>query len=93
MNRRPNPWFFIPVAMGLAIGGALGWMITGVGCRGCVTAQVVVAVLGALVTGLGVGVVMVLAIRSMNEARARETVGLPEPGVGCETDPGQGRSD
>lgn len=92
MSRRPNPWFFIPVAMGLAIGGVLGWMITGVSCQDCVTTQVVVAILGALVTGVGVGVVMVLAIRSMDEARAREAMGLPDPDVGCETDPGSDSS-
>ncbi len=85
MRRRLNPWFFIPVALGLAIGGVLGWMITGVSCTDCVTSQVVVAFLGALVTGSGVGVVMVLAIRSMDEARARTSAGLPDPGVGCET--------
>lgn len=86
MRRRPNPWFFIPVVLGLAIGAALGWMITGVSCSDCRVAQGLVATLGALVTGGGVGVVMVLAIRSMDEARARDAAGLPEPGAGCEGD-------
>jgi hypothetical protein len=85
MRRRLNPWFFIPVVLGLAIGGVLGWMITGVSCTDCVTSQAVVAILGALVTGSGVGVVMVLAIRSMDEARARTAAGLPDQGAGCET--------
>ena len=83
-GRKPNPWFFIPVLMGLAIGWVLGWMITGVSCTDCVGSQVLVASLGALVTGVGVGVVMVLAIRSMDEARAREVAGIPDPGAGCE---------
>ncbi len=84
MRRRPNPWFFIPVALGLAIGAALGWMITGVSCTDCGVTQGLVATLGALVTGGGVGVVMVLAIRSMDEAKARDMAGLPDPGAGCE---------
>lgn len=84
MRRRPNPWFFIPVLLGVAIGGALGWLITGVSCDDCVASQSLVAVAGALVTGLGVGVVMVLAIRSMDEYKAKTAAGEEPPGVGCE---------
>lgn len=84
MRRRPNPWFFIPVLLGLVIGAALGWLIAGVGCTDCVGSQVTVAVLGALVIGGGVGVVMVLVIRSLDEHRERTAQGLPDPGAGCE---------
>ena len=84
MRRRPNPWFFLPVVLGLAIGGVLGWLIAGVGCTDCVASQASFGVLGALVIGAGVGVVMVLVIRSLDEHNERTAQGLPDVGVGCE---------
>jgi hypothetical protein len=84
MRRRPNPWFFLPVLLGIAIGGVLGWLIVGVGCDDCVASQATFAGIGGLVIGSGVGVVMVLVIRSLDEHKARSEQGLPDVGVGCE---------
>lgn len=84
MRRRPNPWFFLPVLLGLAMGAVLGWLIAGVGCTDCVVSQFSVGALGALVIGGGVGVVMVLVIRSLDEHRERGAQGLPDVDVGCE---------
>ena len=105
---RPNPWFFVPVLVGLVVGGALGWMIATVSCGaagldgatadrssgsvggespdergedgtsadgGCPISQWVTAVVVGVVVAGGVGVVAVLAIRSMDEHRARTNRG------------------
>lgn len=82
---RPNPWFFIPVLVSLVVGGALGWMIAGVSCPGgCVVSQSVTAVLVGGAVAAGVGVVAVLGIRSMAEARTHREAGQEPPGPGCE---------
>jgi hypothetical protein len=85
---RPNPWFFVPVVVSLLVGGALGWMIAGVSCPGgCVVSQSVTAVLVGATVAAGVGVVAVLGIRSMAEAKAHRDVGQEPPGPGCEVPP------
>ena len=87
MKRRlPNPWVLIPVLLGTVIGGAIGWSVTTVSCRpeGCVTAAVLVGVGSALVTAIGVLVVAVLVLRSLNEWQQAVRRGEEPPGPGCE---------
>lgn len=87
MNRRlPNPWVAIPVLVGFLIGGLIGWSVTTVSCRpnGCVTLAVLVGIGAAFVTAVGVLVVAVLAIRSLNEWQQATRRGEEPPGPGCE---------
>jgi len=73
-------------ALGAAIGGLLGWSVTAVGCRpdSCFVSAAIVALLSAAVCAAGVGLVMTLVVRSLDEWRAAEQAGLEPPGVGCE---------
>ena len=87
MNRRlPNPWILIPVLLGAAIGGVIGWSVTTVSCRpgSCVTSAVLVGIGSALVTAIGVLVVAVLVLRSLNEWQQAVRKGEEPPGPGCE---------
>ncbi len=82
---RPNPWFFVPVAVSLALGFGLGWMMAGVSCGGsCPVSQWVTALIVGIGIAGGVGVVAVLGIRSMDEYRVAQDRGQEPPGPGCE---------
>ena len=85
-QRLPNPWVLIPVIVGAAIGGVIGWSVTTVSCRpaGCPTAAVLVGVGAALATAAGILVVAVLALRSLNEWQQATQRGEEPPGPGCE---------
>lgn len=83
MKRYPNPWVFGPAAIGMAIGGWLGYFIAELSGTGTVAA-VALAVLAGLAAAIGVGIVAVLALRSFDEWKTAEERGLPAPGVGCE---------
>ena len=62
--------FAIPVLLAGVTGGFIGWTVTRLGCDGTSCSQVANAVVG-LLTGLvaaaGVGIVVVLADRSLRE--------------------------
>ncbi len=86
MRRTPNPWVVVPVLAGAVVGGALGWTITDIGCRpeGCLMLTFSIAFVAAIVTGFGVGVIVVLALRSMEEFHDANARGEEPPGPGCE---------
>jgi hypothetical protein len=69
--RRPNPRVLIPVLIAAAAGGVVGYFVTAASCApgSCRTTAAIVASAVALVAGLGVGVVVVLAVRSFAEWR------------------------
>ncbi len=73
--------------LGAAIGGLLGWSVTAVGCRpdSCWLSAGIVALLSAAVCAAGVGLVMTLVVRSLEEWRAAEAAGVEPPSAGCET--------
>lgn len=86
MRRYPNPWFLIPTLIGALIGAGLGWSVTAAACQpdscyGWATFAAIVSGLGAMI---GVGTVVVLAIRSAEEFHQASAAGLEEPGPGCE---------
>ena len=84
--RRLNPWVLWPTVAAGLIGGVIGWTVTAISCQpnSCVVAASTVTVLAALFSALGVGVVVVLAVRSLAEWREAADAGLPPPEVGCE---------
>jgi len=84
MRRYPNPWVFGPAAIGLLIGGWLGYFIAELSGTGTGLALALAAISG-LAAATGVGIVAVLALRSFAEWKKAEEQGLPPPGVGCET--------
>lgn len=76
--RRPNPWIAIPALGTGLLAGALGWMVTDVGCRsesgvgaGCPGWGVLFALISFLVATIGVGLLLVLVYRSLSEWRER----------------------
>lgn len=79
-------WTVGAAALGGLIGGLLGWSVTIVGCRpdGCYLSAAVVALLSAAVAAIGVGLVMILVIRSFAEWQAAQAAAQEPPGVGCE---------
>ncbi len=72
-RRAPNPWVAVPTLLAAVLGGVLGWMVTRVNClpERCTGTAVVVAIIAALIAGIGVLVVVVLAYRSIAEWRQR----------------------
>ena len=86
MRRYPNPWILIPVLLGGAVGSALGWVITDIGCRPdrCLGLTFAISLIAGLATAFGVGVVVVLAFRSMEEFHTADARGEEPPGPGCE---------
>jgi predicted anti-sigma-YlaC factor YlaD len=84
--RRLNPWVLWPTVAAGVIGGVIGWTVTSISCQpnSCVVAATTVTVLAALFTALGVGVVVILAVRSLAEWREAADAGLPPPEVACE---------
>jgi len=83
--RRPSLWIVVPVALATIAGGVVGALITRVSCApdDCVLASIGIGFLSAVAAFFGVGVVVVLAVRSIAEwRRASEAPGPPprEPG-------------
>jgi uncharacterized membrane protein len=77
--RRVNPWVAIPVVLAAAGGGVAGALITHLSCSpgSCLPAAIAVGILSAAAGFLGVGVVVVLALRSMDEWRAAQASDRP----------------
>jgi len=84
---RLNPWVLWPVVAALVVGGVIGWIVTTISCQPntCNGTAALVAVGAALMSAGGVGVVVVLAVRSFAEWREAANAGLPPPEPGCET--------
>ena len=71
MSRMPNPWIAVPVLIAAAGGGAVGFFVTDASCAPgtCVAAASLAGALAAVVAGLGIGVIAVLALKSLDEFR------------------------
>jgi len=69
MSRFPNPWIAVPTTIAAAGGAFVGFFVTNASCGagGCQVLAGVVAGLAGLTTAFGVGVVVVLAARSLRE--------------------------
>lgn len=68
--RLPNPWFAVPVLVAAITGGIIGYYVTDASCTaGCRPAAVSIGLLVALACAAGVGVVALLAARSLGEWR------------------------
>jgi len=74
MRRLPNPWVVVPVLLAGAAGGIVGYLVTDASCApgSCAVAAAITAVLTGLVIAAGVGVVVVLALRSLDEHRTHQ---------------------
>lgn len=80
-------WINAAAGLGAVIGGTLGWAVTTVGCRPdtCFVSAGIVALIAGAIAGAGVGIVMILVARSLEEWREAERAGQQPPGPGCET--------
>jgi hypothetical protein len=69
MNRLPNPWVIIPVAVAVIAGGLVGYLVTNASCAPdtCAAAAIAVGAAVGLGAAVGVGVVVVLALKSLSE--------------------------
>lgn len=78
---------WVTVAGAFMAGSFIGWIVTAISCQpdSCVVAATGVGLVSGVVSALGVGVVVVLAIRSIGEWRDATAAGIPPPGPGCET--------
>jgi hypothetical protein len=67
----PNPWIIVPVAIAGIAGAVVGFLVTDASCTptGCTAAASVVAALVGIGTAVGVGIVVVLALKSLSEWR------------------------
>lgn len=88
--RLPNPWVVVPSLLATVVGGVVGYQVTRVSCApdGCAGAAIGIGILSALVALLGVGTVVVLAVRSIDEWRElqeREEISAPEREAGPPT--------
>ena len=84
MSRMPNPWIAIPVLIAAIGGAAVGFFVTDASCApgACSVAASLAGALGAIVAGGGVGVIAVLALKSLDEFRShreREILVEQEP--------------
>ena len=66
---------------GFLAGAVVGWVVTRLGClpEGCLGWQVIVAAISGLGAAIGIGVVVVLSIRSLDEWRRPNGRGDSEP--------------
>jgi hypothetical protein len=85
MSRLPNPWIILPVAIAGLAGAAVGFLVTDASCtpNGCAAAASVVATIVGIGTAVGVGIVVVLALKSLSEWRThadREILTAPDDG-------------
>ena len=76
MKRAPNPWIAVPSLLVGALAAFLGWMVTDVSCRSgggdaCPGWGLALAAVSFLAATIGVGLVLVLAYRSLAEWRER----------------------
>lgn len=71
MRRFPNPWVGVPVLVSGLTGGAVAYIVTDASCAPgtCTIAAVIAAVVTGLAIAAGVGVVVVLALKSIDEHR------------------------
>lgn len=71
MRRFPNPWVVIPVLLSGLAGGTVGYLVTDASCApgSCAVAAAITAVIVGLAIAAGVGVVAVLALKSLDEHR------------------------
>lgn len=69
--RLPNPWVAIPVLLAALAGGAVGYLVMDASCSpgSCAVASSLVGLVTALGSGIGVAVVVVLALKSLTEWR------------------------
>ena len=69
--RAPNPRILIPVLLAAVAGGTVGYYVTAASCApgSCPGAAAAIGGLVALGAGAGVGVVVILAVRSFAEWR------------------------
>ena len=67
--RRPNIWVAAPTTIAGVAGGIVGYAVADASCApgSCTAAAVGFAMLGAIVSLVGVAVVVVLAVRSVAE--------------------------
>ena len=79
--RRVNPWVLIPVVLATLAGGVVGALVTQVSCApgSCLPAAIGVGVLSAIAAFVGVGIVVVLAVRSLAEWKQSDGAGKPAP--------------
>lgn len=70
--RAPNPWVTVPVVLAAIAGGVVGYFVTEASCApgGCVVAAGLVAAAVSVAAGLGIGVIGVLALKSLDEFRS-----------------------
>ncbi len=62
--------FALPVLLAGAVGGFIGWTVSRVGCSGAgcsLVTNLIVGLLSGLIAAAGVGIVVVLADRSLRE--------------------------
>ncbi|HEX9977510.1 MAG TPA: hypothetical protein VGB41_02680 [Acidimicrobiia bacterium] len=71
MSRLPNPWIAVPVLIAAIGGGAVGFFVTDASCApgSCPIASSLAGALAAIVAGAGIGVIAVLALKSLDEFR------------------------
>lgn len=84
MRRLPNPWIAVPALAAAIAGGIVGFFVTTASCvpGGCVLAASLVGAVAGIAVGVGVGVIAVLAFRSLDEFRShrdREILTALEP--------------
>jgi hypothetical protein len=61
---------FVAILVGGACGGLIGYAVTDLQCaNGCTTLSGIVGLIGAVIGAVGVGIVVVLALRAMSEWR------------------------
>ncbi len=85
--RRLNYWVVGSVTAAFLAGAFIGWIVTRLGCGEgtCAASAIVIGLTAGFVSAVGVGVVVVLADRSLREWRDAELAGAPPPEPGCET--------
>lgn len=71
MSRIPNPWIVVPVAAAAIAGGAVGYLVTDASCSpgSCGFVAALIGLVTAVGAAVGVGVVVVLALKSLSEWR------------------------